>query len=220
MHAWAEALRRRQIERLDELADVALDMVRAIRAAAAEPDADLEALNRGLSKAGRCLRLTGQLQSRLLSELEQAVARSVYLRARQAQADEPPAPYSVLDRHKDRVTRIVGRIAEREHRGDDDEVERLTNECAERLEDEDVYGEVGHRTVAELVRMICQDLDLDERPFLHEAWAVENSQPPSTPSAEGGPLADRSQERAVEGSDGRADAASSFLRGFKFNDSA
>lgn len=207
-HAWGEDLRRRHIRRLDELADLAMDVARTLAAKAAQADADPEGLSRALARVSRAVRLTGLLQSKLLGDLDQAIARSAYLRARQeAAAGGPSAPDTPLDRHKARVERIVARIAEREHRGDEDEVERLTAECAERLDDEDVYGDVGARSVCDLVRLICKDLDLDERPFLHEAWALEedsgsgNARPPPFAAANGGggPPGERGEHPVVEG---------------------
>lgn len=78
-----------------------------------------------------------------------------------------------LDNRKDRVERIVGRVADNGAR-DRDEVERLMDEALERLEDEDLYGEIVTRPMGELVAALCRDLGLDPdwASLAQEPWAL------------------------------------------------
>jgi hypothetical protein len=69
--------------------------------------------------------------------------------------------------------RIVERVATSQHE-DTDKVERLVQEAAERLDQDDIYKMLD-RPVSEVVALICKDLGLDpDWPRLaQEAWARE-----------------------------------------------
>jgi hypothetical protein len=75
---------------------------------------------------------------------------------------------------QDRIERIVVRVARGEH-DDEDAVERLTRETNERLEDEDLLGDILQRPIGEVVALICKDLGLtpDWDLMATEAWAIE-----------------------------------------------
>jgi hypothetical protein len=124
------------------------------------------------SRASRALRLTVMLQSRLAGEREATGARSGPADGAEAAAEEARRsdPRYV---HKARVERIVERVAKAAVGEDEEELDRLVIEAGERLDDEDLYGEVLDRPVGELVALVCRDLGLDPdwTRLGQEAWA-------------------------------------------------
>jgi hypothetical protein len=116
------------------------------------------------------VRLTIMLQSKLVGELqasEEGAARKAAALARQEARSDPEYV------HKARVEGIVERVAKAECGDDEDEIDRLVAEAAERLDDGDIYGEVLSRPIGELVALICRDLGLepDWARLAEEAWA-------------------------------------------------
>ena len=203
--AWAQAVLRRQVERLDELAELGLDMAQAI--AAEKADGAVTAF----SRVAKVVRLCGLLQSKLIKDMDDAhrhalvSAPMVEAQARIKEIEQDPA-----HGHKARVERIVERQVKARHPDDEDEVERLMLEACERLDDEDIYRNVLTRPVGELVALICRDLGVepDWPKLAQEAWALDEMQsrvegspfsPPPPQAAGGGPLA---EERVVEGAGG------------------
>src|SRR5207244_1785388 len=75
---------------------------------------------------------------------------------------------------KARVRRILDRVIEAEI-GDEAEGGRLAAEARERLEHDDIYGDVLARPVGEIIALICRDLGLspDWSRLAEEAWAQE-----------------------------------------------
>jgi hypothetical protein len=225
--AWAQEALRRQVERLDALAQLGLELARAVAGQGAEHPAEA---TRSFARASRTVRMAGLLQSRLIKDME-ALRRSRIVfapldeeEARLAAARER-ARLDPADGHKARVERIVERQVKARHKRDEDAVERLMQEAAERLDDDDIYGDVLNRPVGELVALICRDLGVEpDWPALaREAWAqdeiasgvagspfnnLERARPPSFAAANGGggPLADPGakpgEERVVEGAGG------------------
>jgi hypothetical protein len=133
-----------QLQLLGELAEIGLDIARAIdrRVQAAEPEpslADLNAAATAYARVARAVRQTIMLQSRLLADRKAETARAGDLRAR--------------------VRRIVRQAIEDEH-DDKEQVERLAQEAAEGLEQER-FGDVLIRPIGEIVAGICKDLGLD-----------------------------------------------------------
>jgi hypothetical protein len=145
------------------------------------------------------------LQSRLIQEMDDVRRRAAFQTTDEMEAaDEAERRRDPAYHHKARVEAIVGRVA-RAQFGDGDDLDRIVAETAERLDDDDIYGDVLTRPVGELVALICRDLGLepDWAQLGQEAWAqAEENFPPSRPlpfSAEkggGGPLA---EERGVVG---------------------
>ena len=173
---WARPLYARQIAVLGELAEAGLEVALAIRdqvktAAAGGEDATSTAM--AYARAARAVRLTLLLQSNLIKQLQDWDRHTAYL-ASQAVAEADERREDLLDEHKARTVRIVERVARRAC-DDAEHVERLVGEAAERLDQDDLYGEVLTRPVSELVAAICQDLGLDpDWPRLaREAWARE-----------------------------------------------
>ncbi len=155
---WAQAKLRRQIDRLDMLSEVGLELARDIQGRGAE-DAAM-----AFSRVARAMRMTAMLQSRLIKDLSTAAD----------EADEIAERLAPAYRHKARVEKIVERIAI-DACDDETEVDGLIVEAGERLDDEDLYGDVLQRPVGELVALICQDLGLDPdwEALSQEAWAQE-----------------------------------------------
>jgi len=145
----------RQLDRLDELGDLGLTVARAVarRAEAAGADEDLGDLAMAYSRAARAVRQSIMLHDRLIKALQD------WDRAALDAFDK--ADTLARNNHKARVERIVERAARKKYGEDEDAVERLVTEAAERLDDQDLYGEVLNRSVAELVAEICRDLGLE-----------------------------------------------------------
>jgi hypothetical protein len=174
------------------------------------------------SRMAKAVRLTGLVQSRLIKDIGQVISNERLFqapareRARIIAAVEDKARNDPAREHKRRVEKIVDRVAQAET-DDEDRLDRLADETIDRLDDEDLYGDVLTRPIGELVALICRDLGLDPdwTRLAEEAWAKEEiesgaegspflSPPPKV--AGGGPLADPGakpgEERVVEGARG------------------
>ena len=170
------------------------------------------------ARVARAVRMAALLQTRLVRELGEmrsaAAARDE--RARKAAVAEAESAQAQLDPaygHKARVEAIVGRVARAEC-DDEDRLDELVHETAERLDYDDIFGDVLTRPVGELVSLICRDLGLepDWARLREEAWALEEAAggDPRSPfhatspasSGRGGPPADPGmkpgEERGVE----------------------
>jgi hypothetical protein len=244
--AYAGSVIRRQIARLDELADSGLAMAKEIERRAVEPAPEgepappPETLAMAFSRVARAVRMTSLLQARLLKDMDEGARRAAFDH-RWAAPEPAPDPIVIDDAeieaamsdpafvHKVRVERIVERVAKAAH-DDAETVDRLLAETTERLDDEDLYGDVLTRPVGELVALICRDLGLDpdwER-LSEEAWAraeiasgVSGSPfalPPLRTAVRGGggppadPGARPGEERVVEGA---GQAHPQFSRAFE-----
>lgn len=130
------------------------------------------------SRIARAVRLTVALQSKVMKEalaLEQGVGEAKASKAEARPILAPADPDPAHERRR-RIDRVVRRVIEAEE-DDEDEVERLSGEAWERLEDEDVYGDVLARPMGEIVARVCEDLGLspDWTRLAKEAWAVEEA---------------------------------------------
>jgi hypothetical protein len=170
---WAEALLRRQAELVAQMSEGAARMAAAVEAKAGPEPSKSDAM--AYARLYRTARMGSLLLARLIREIEKVRSNERFdAPRRERDAIIAKALADPAHDHKSRVERIVERIATDEHGDDEDEIERLIAECAERLDDEDIYRDVRTMPVKDLVQSICKDLDLDERPFLHEAWATED----------------------------------------------
>jgi hypothetical protein len=169
----------RQLQVLGELAELGLELARAIaRPATADgtPEAPADTPpppqpakgdpSLAFARAARAVRLTIALQSRLIADLR--ALDEVLERHRKA------GPIIATTERKQCVRRIVQRVIDAEI-GDADEYHRLAAEARERLESDEIYGDVLTRPVGELVAMICRDLGLspDWPGLAQEAWAQD-----------------------------------------------
>jgi hypothetical protein len=182
--AWAQDVLRRQCALLEQLGEAGLRMAQAIERQASEaaagsataPTPPTEAAM-AFARVARAVRLTALLQSKLVQDLMRLQASAAKAVAdAEAEANAAQAPSDPTYRHKARVEAIVERVA-RAGADDEEEVDRLVAEAGERLDDEDIYGEVLDRPVGELVALVCRDLGLDPdwTRLGEEAWAREEA---------------------------------------------
>ena len=199
--AYAQAALRRQVEVLERIAEAALELAAAIKDQAIHDGTAAQAAM-PFSRVARSARMIALLQSKLLKDMHEA-------RRRDEAPDDPAASDDPLHVHKARVERIVDRIA-KAHTDDEDRIDRLVIEAGERLDDDDIYGDILTKPVGELVALICRDLGLDPdwTRLAQEAWAREEIEsgaegspflPPPPQAAGGGPSA---EEPMVEGAGG------------------
>jgi hypothetical protein len=194
--AWARPLFERQIAMLGQLAEAGLEMALGIQKAQAADGAAVAADGAqafmAFARVARATRLTLMLQARLIRDLEAWDRECVYQAARGA-ADEGLWRDEHALARKGLVERLVGRIATQGGEAEE-QVERLCEEAAERLDHDDLYGDVLARPVSELVAMICQDLGLapDWPQLAQEAWARDEV----TSGAAGWPLTASFAEQA------------------------
>ncbi len=163
----------RQLRMLGELAEIGLEQARAldrqVRRTDPEPSLDeLQAAALAYARVSRAVRLTLVLQSKIVEAAEGAQAAA----AGDADEDAPSLP---LDARKARVERVIERLAKAEHPRDEEEVDALVGEAAERLDDEDLYGDLLDRPMSEIVARLCKDLGLspDWTELAEELWAKE-----------------------------------------------
>jgi hypothetical protein len=124
-------------------------------------------------RVSRAVRLTIALQARVLKDL-QAVDEVAGRMARAAQSLAEQSARQDRVARKARVERIVERLI-REEAADEAQGDRLTEEAYERLEDDDIYGDLATRPVREIIAQICRDLGLspDWSRLAQEAWAQD-----------------------------------------------
>jgi hypothetical protein len=181
---WARPPIERQLALLGRLAEAGLEIALAIErqatgmATSAGAQGDTTAVARGdialaYARVARAVRMTVALQSKRIKELqalEEGAARALVA----AEAEEDDARLDLEDARKARVERIVTRVIKAQL-DDEDAVERLADEASERLDDEDLYGDVLARPFSEIVADICRDLGLDPdwSRLAQEPWARE-----------------------------------------------
>jgi hypothetical protein len=166
----------RQLSVLGRLAEAGLNLALAIeRQATTEGAAQVVSGDVALAygRVSRAVRLTVALQAKVIKELQgldQVVARELY--ADRCNAERERLRLAKL--RQDRVQRIVERVIAAEV-ADAAEVDRLADEACERLEHDDIYGDLTTRPVGEIIALICRDLDLspDWTRLAAEAWAQE-----------------------------------------------
>ncbi len=172
---WSRPLLDRQLEVLSELAELGLEMTRAVVAQAKGEAPDPEPAFTGdlamaFARVSRAARMAVLLQARLIQEIKGETARDedaepTQLVVRWLNDDDDTPYYDPADDKRDR----------------DGAAERRETERAERLEREDFL----RRPTEELIEEIQRDLGV--------------TSPVAVAMAGGGPLAERSEERVVEG---------------------
>jgi len=184
------ALIERQLWVLGRLAEAGLNVALAIEqqatAAAADPDAaepppSLEPGRRvvqgdvalAYARASRAVRLTVALQAKLIKDLQALDEVAARLR-RGEQAEVERARQARETARKERVERIVERVI-RAELNDEDEADRLAEAAWERLDHDDIYGDLTAQPVGEIIARVCRDLGLspDWAALAEEAWARE-----------------------------------------------
>jgi hypothetical protein len=177
----ARALIERQLEGLGRLAEAGLTIAQAVeRQVMAAEAAPGDAVQMSLGEAAlaygrvsRAVRLTIALQSRLVTDL-QALDEAADRRRAGQQAQAGRERQAREEAQKDRVDRIVERLIRAEV-SDEAEVDRLAETACERLEHDDIYGDILARPVREIVALVCRDLGLapDWDGLSQEAWAQD-----------------------------------------------
>ena len=189
---WERALLDHRLEGLRRLAEMGLALAGSIQERATRElagsvtDAVPHHAAMDFSRVARAVRMTYALESRLIAEFK---GRSGGAEADEAD-DGPPQVYWLADgpqvEQRRRVQRIVKRVALASAL-DRERVERLVYETGERLEDDDIYGDVMTRPIREIVALICKDLGLqpDWNLLADIYWAREEiaHSPPGSPYA-------------------------------------
>lgn len=187
------AVLERQLVVLGRLAEAGLNIALIVErramaadaAAAVTPDAGPEAAHvaapvapsgdvaLAYARVSRAVRLTLALQGRVVKEL-QALNEEAAKRRIRGEAEAGRARREAEAQRKARVERIVERLIRAEAR-DEAEGERLADEAYERLDSDDIYGQLTERPVSEIIARICRDLGLapDWTQLADEAWAQD-----------------------------------------------
>jgi hypothetical protein len=169
---WARALLERQLWVLGQLAEGGLEIARAIeRQATGSKEGVRPDLPMAYARVARAVRMTLMLQSKAIEAL-QAMQSKADQQARSAQLQREFAHPGLVRARKVRIGRIVGRIAWADGQ-DHERVKRLAREAFERLEQDELYGDILSRPVSEIIALICKDMGLEpDWPRLaEEAWA-------------------------------------------------
>ncbi len=174
-----ESRTERHLRLLQELAEIGMDIARAVRAeAVAEDDSQEPTPSRfgrgdlGLvySRIARAVRQTLALEAHVADDIGKARAEQERRRLDAAQ---------VAFRHRQEDVRdFVARAVEAdaiERRAPDEDVERLLDDLDERLEDGRYDDALADAPIAELVARICDDLGVtpDWRIWDDQDWAIE-----------------------------------------------
>jgi hypothetical protein len=180
---WTRPLYVRQVEALGELAEMAMEVARAMKAEVLTGDETRRAWAvQAFDRAARSARLSFMLQDRQIQALEG--------RDRGQASDAADRARTVRRERVQQVKAIIERIADRAGH-DQIETYHLAHQTAERLDRDDIYGDILRRPVSELIGLICKDLGLDpDWPRLaEEAWMRGERTPPSPEAGTIPPLA-------------------------------
>jgi HD-GYP domain-containing protein (c-di-GMP phosphodiesterase class II) len=179
----ARGLVERQLGLLGRLAEAGLNIALTIERQVAAVETDLpeagssasvqqvQGLALAYGRVSRAVRLTIALQSRLVKDLQEIEATAARRRAGEA-AEAGRERLGRESARKERVERIVERMIRAEV-ADEAEVDRLADEAYERLDDDDIYGDLSARPVSEIIELVSRDLGLapDWDRLAQEAWA-------------------------------------------------
>lgn len=161
----------RRLARLDRLADLGLEIAEGLAAQAKGTGPQVVEGDVALAydRVARAVRMAVMLQSRLIEDVRLARETAAWA-AQNVGAGVDPATA-----RKGRVARIVKRVAEAQGGLDGFQIGRVAREVCERLEHDDVYGQVMSQPVSDLVADICFDLGLTPNwaRLAEEAWAEE-----------------------------------------------
>ena len=182
------ALIERQLWVLGRLAEAGLNLALAIERQGTAEDAGPAAASDvalAYGRVSRAVRLTLALQAKVIQDLQaldEIAARRLDGDCDRAERERR----SLAQQRKDRVQRIVERVIEAETPCET-EVDRLADAAAERLEHDDIYGDLATRPVGEIIALVCRDLGLspDWSRLAEEAWAQDEirDRAPASPFA-------------------------------------
>jgi len=180
--SWERALLDRQLERLDQLADMGMALAGEIqrRATASDPDTNITHAAMDFARVSRAVRMTLALQSRLVRDFKTPIKAGSGKAANDGDDEdvrwevvwenEPPT----RDQQRAEAQRIVRGVGE-DCGLDAETVERLETEAGERLERDDIYADILARPLSEIVADLCRDLGLspDWSRLVQQDWAKE-----------------------------------------------
>jgi hypothetical protein len=183
----------RRLRMLEELAEIGMDIARALRrraldeAAANAAQPDDQALGLAFSRVARAVRQTLALEDRLDQDRQArdgaAQAERAVQLAEQAGARAIEGLRVAI--HRSEVRAKVEQVIEAE--AGDADVERLLTDLDERLDDDEGGADFLDRPLGELIAAICRDLGLtpDWSLWVNEDWAVQEAKakPPGSPYA-------------------------------------
>ena len=181
--ALAKGLIHRQLRALDRLTEIGMHLAEAVDREVTAPKAedgpapDLAQLAVAFDRASRAVRTAFLVQSRLIAELRKLGSgdgdpTQVIIRDLRAEARAEPEVQA--QRRASDVSNAVRRVALAE-RGSGEEAERLARIARDRVEVDDIDGDIRDRPVSELLARICRDLGLspDWSVLADEGWAGE-----------------------------------------------
>jgi hypothetical protein len=173
--AQARVVVERQLQVLGRLAEIGLAIATALEQQVTAKGAAAPAGEAALAYArvSRAVRLTVALQSSVLQDLQaldRAAGSRLYEQGCKAERDQQRRARA----HRDRVARVLDRVIEGEA-ASEAEGERLAAAAYERLEHDDIYGDLATRSVSEIIDLVCRDLGLapDWVSLAEEAWAKQ-----------------------------------------------
>src|SRR3569833_1918417 len=155
-----------QLKLRGELAELGRRSARAVvRDAESETPPPAAETALAYTRVSRAVRLCIMLQGKLLEARDEE--------------DELQEMFTPVYRRKARVEKVIERIAEAEAE-DDDTADALIIEAGERLDDEDLYGDLMERPMGEIVARLCKDLGLepDWSELSQELWARREATTP------------------------------------------
>jgi hypothetical protein len=163
----ASPLLARQLAQLDRLAEAGVEMAEALasQAKGSGPEVVEGDVALAYARVSRAVRMAVMLQSRLRDGARTEATADT------ARADNRP---DLENMRKTRVQRIVARVFDDAHpEADQEQFEHIGADARERLDDDDLYGDVLSRPISELVAQVCHDLGLepDWASLAHEPWA-------------------------------------------------
>jgi len=171
--AEARAVVQRQLQVLERLAQIGMTIAEALEQQVTAQGTQVVAAEAALAYArvSRAVRLTVALQSTVL-EASQALDRAAGSRRHEQRCNAERERQQHARAHRERVDRVLDRVIEA-GASSEAEGERLANEAGERLERDDIYGDLAERSVSEIIDLVCRDLGLspDWASLAEEAWA-------------------------------------------------
>jgi hypothetical protein len=158
----------RQLAKLDRLSDLGLQIAEGLAAQAKGTGPQVVEGDVALAydRVARAVRMAVMLQHRLIEDFRLSCETAAKAVAGGDGAGSARA-------RKDAVARIVKRVAEGQGGLDGFQVGWAARQARERLEHDDIYGQVMSQPVSDLVADICRDLGLtpDWARLAEEAWA-------------------------------------------------
>lgn len=170
--AQARAVAQRQLEMLGRLAEIGLSIAAALeQQVTAQDGPPVGEAALAYARVSRAVRLSVALQASVLEAL-QALDRAAGSRLYEQRCNAEREQQRRARAHRDRVDRVLGRVIDAEATSEA-EGERLAGEAHERLERDDIYGDLAEHSVSEIIDRVCRDLGLapDWGALAEEAWA-------------------------------------------------